>query len=249
MLRITGGKIFDPASGINGEVRDLCVDGGRFVSSVDGGRTIDASGMIIFPGGVDVHTHVAGGSINFARAMTPEDHRRTTAFIRGQSRRSGLGGMAPTTFATGYLYAGMGWTTVNEAAVPILSARHTHEELKDMCHKMAADQAEEIRQMRTWLQDWYQVHVDSTMTHGEMAGMNGMASMKRLSALNGREYEIAFMKEMTRHHEMAIKRAKECQTKASHQELIAMCEMIVTNQKREVAQFKEWLCKWYQQCR
>jgi len=132
MLRITGGKIFDPASGINGEVRDLCIDGGRFVSSVEGGRTIDATGMIVFPGGVDVHTHVAGGAINFARAMTPEDHRRTTAFIRGQSRRSGLGGVAPTTFATGYLYAGMGWTTVNEAAVPALSARHTHEELKDI---------------------------------------------------------------------------------------------------------------------
>jgi formylmethanofuran dehydrogenase subunit A len=132
MLRITGGKVYDPASGINGQVRDLCIDGGRFVSSVSGGRTIDATGMIIFPGGVDVHTHVAGGSINFARAMTPEDHRRTTAFIRTQSRRSGLGGMAPTTFATGYLYAGMGWTTVNEAAVPILSARHTHEELHDI---------------------------------------------------------------------------------------------------------------------
>ena len=132
MIRITGGKIFDPANGINGQVRDLCIDGGKFVSSVIGGRTIDATGMIIFPGGVDVHTHVAGGSINFARAMTPEDHRRTKAFIRTQSRRSGLGGMAPTTFATGYLYAGMGWTTVNEAAVPVLSARHTHEELHDI---------------------------------------------------------------------------------------------------------------------
>jgi formylmethanofuran dehydrogenase subunit A len=32
---------------------------------------------------------------------------------------------------TGYLYAGLGYTTVNEAAVPILSARHTHEELRD----------------------------------------------------------------------------------------------------------------------
>src|SRR5438093_407049 len=28
-------------------------------------------------------------------------------------------------------YGGMGYTTVNEAAVPILSARHTHEELRD----------------------------------------------------------------------------------------------------------------------
>lgn len=132
MLRITGGKIFDPANGINGEIRDLCIDGGRFVESVDGGKCIDASGMVVLPGGVDVHTHVAGGSINFARAMTPEDHRRTQAFIRSKSRRSGLGGYAPTTFATGYLYAGMGWTTVNEAAVPVLSARHTHEELNDI---------------------------------------------------------------------------------------------------------------------
>jgi formylmethanofuran dehydrogenase subunit A len=132
MLRITGGKVYDPANGIDGEVRDLCIANGRFVESVEGGRTIDASGMIIFPGGVDVHTHVAGGSINFARAMTPEDHRRTQAFIRTKTRRSGLGGMAPTTFATGYLYAGMGFTTVNEAAVPVLAARHTHEELSDI---------------------------------------------------------------------------------------------------------------------
>jgi formylmethanofuran dehydrogenase subunit A len=132
MLRITGGKVYDPANGIDGEVRDLFVSDGKFVSSIEDGRTIDATGMIVFPGGVDVHTHVAGGAINFARAMTPEDHRRTQAFIRSQSRRSGIGGMAPTTFATGYLYAGMGWTTVNEAAVPVLSARHTHEELGDI---------------------------------------------------------------------------------------------------------------------
>lgn len=133
MLRITGGKVYDPANGIDGKIKDVCIgDDGKFVPSVDGGRTIDASGMIIFPGGVDVHTHVAGGAINFARAMTPEDHRRTQAFMRTKTRRSGLGGMAPTTFATGYLYAGMGFTTLNEAAVPALSARHTHEELADI---------------------------------------------------------------------------------------------------------------------
>ena len=132
MLRITGGTVYDPANGINGEVRDLDVEDGKFVSSVTDGRTIDTTGLVIFPGGVDVHTHVAGGSINFARAMTPEDHRRTQAFIRSQTCRSGLGGMAPTTFATGYLYAGMGFTTVNEAAVPVLSAPHTHEEIADI---------------------------------------------------------------------------------------------------------------------
>ena len=132
MLRITGGRVHDPARGIDGVVQDVCINGGKIVEAVDGGKTIDASGMVVFPGGVDVHTHVAGGAINFARAMTPEDHRRTSAFIRSQTTRAGIGGMAPTTFATGYLYAGMGWTTVNEAAVPVLSAKHTHEELADV---------------------------------------------------------------------------------------------------------------------
>ncbi len=89
------------------------------------------TGMVVFPGGVDVHTHVAGAALNFARAMIPEDHRRNAPFVRTPTRRGGIGGATPTTYVTGYLYAGLGYTTVNEAAVPILSARHTHEELRD----------------------------------------------------------------------------------------------------------------------
>src|SRR5438067_5149768 len=134
MLKITGGKVYDPKNSVDGAVKDICVgDDGRIVSQVDGNaRTIDAAGMMVFPGGVDVHTHVAGGALNFARGLVPENQRAARKFLHGADRRAGLGGMTPTTFATGYLYAGMGWTTVNEAAVPILSARHTHEELRDI---------------------------------------------------------------------------------------------------------------------
>ncbi len=133
MLRITGGRVYDPANDIHGEVRDVCISGGRVVSELDaaGARNIDATGMVVFPGGVDVHTHVAGGALNFARAMTPENHRNAAKFIHSPVLRAGVGGTTPTTFATGYLYAGQGYTTVNEAAVPVLSARHTHEELRD----------------------------------------------------------------------------------------------------------------------
>jgi formylmethanofuran dehydrogenase subunit A len=133
MLRITGGRVYDPANDVHGEVRDVCISDGRIVSRVEGPgvRTIDASGMVVFPGGVDVHTHVAGAALNFARAMTPENHREAAKFIHSPELRAGIGGTTPTTFATGYLYAGMGYTTVNEAAMPILSARHTHEELRD----------------------------------------------------------------------------------------------------------------------
>jgi formylmethanofuran dehydrogenase subunit A len=131
MLRITGGKVYDPAHGVNGVVKDICIADGRIVADVSGGRTIDASGMIVFPGGVDIHTHVAGAALNFARAMTPENQRQAVAFRHTPQRRTGIGGPTPTTFATGYLYAGMGYTTVVEAAVPVLSAKHTHEELRD----------------------------------------------------------------------------------------------------------------------
>src|SRR5947209_7114880 len=117
MLRISGGTVYDPAHNVHGEVRDVCIDDGRVVADV--------------AGGVDVHTHVAGAALNFARGLIPEQHRAANPVVRNAVRRAGIGGTTPTTFATGYLYAGMGWTTVNEAAVPILSAKHTHEELRD----------------------------------------------------------------------------------------------------------------------
>ncbi|MBI3411912.1 MAG: formylmethanofuran dehydrogenase subunit A [Planctomycetes bacterium] len=131
MLRITGGKVYDPANNINGVVKDICIADGKIVADVEGGRTIDATGMIVFPGGVDIHTHVAGAALNFARAMTPENQRQARKFVHSANHRMGIGGPTPTTFATGYLYAGMGYTTVVEAAVPVLSAKHTHEELRD----------------------------------------------------------------------------------------------------------------------
>ncbi|HEV3437213.1 MAG TPA: amidohydrolase family protein, partial [Gemmata sp.] len=133
MLRINGGKVYDPANGVNGEVRDICISDGKIAADVSGeaGRTIDATGMIVFPGGVDVHTHVAGAALNFARGLIPEQHRKAIPIFHSPERRAGIVGTTPTTFATGYVYAGMGWTTANEAAVPLLSAKHTHEELHD----------------------------------------------------------------------------------------------------------------------
>src|SRR5437870_8809170 len=127
MLRSRGGKVYDPANNVNGEVRDVCIAGGKIVADVDAAaRTIDATGMVVFPGGVDVHTHVAGAALNFARGLIPEQHRNAHPIVRDHVRRAGLAGTTPTTFATGYVYAGMGWTTATEAAVPLLSAKHTH---------------------------------------------------------------------------------------------------------------------------
>src|SRR5262245_66030869 len=100
MLRITGGKVYDPANGIDGVVKDICVSDGRVVTDThaEGGRTIDARGLIVFPGGVDAHTHVAGAALNFARGLTPENMRRGHPFVHSRELRAGLGGVTPTTF-------------------------------------------------------------------------------------------------------------------------------------------------------
>jgi len=81
-------------------------------------------------GGVDVHAHVAGPKVNIGRNFRPEDKLFNTRPGRGIERMQG-GFSVPTTIRTGYNYARMGYTTVMEAAMPPLYARHTHEEMRD----------------------------------------------------------------------------------------------------------------------
>ena len=82
------------------------------------------------PGGVDMHCHIAGPKVNAARKLRPEDKRGAPVVRRtGPDRmRSGTLGSVPSTFATGYQYAGLGYTTAFDAAIPPLGARHAHHE-------------------------------------------------------------------------------------------------------------------------
>lgn len=130
-LRITNGRVYDPANGIDGEIRDLCISGGKIVDNVPPeARRVDAHGMVVMPGGVDIHCHIAGSKVNLARKLQPEDHR-LDPHPATAATRSGSGGIVPSTFATGYRYATLGYTTAMEAAVPPLGARHVLEEFRD----------------------------------------------------------------------------------------------------------------------
>jgi formylmethanofuran dehydrogenase subunit A len=131
MLRIAQGRVYDPANGVDGEVRDVCLDGGRVVEELPShAPRIDARGMVVMPGGVDIHSHIAGPAVNAARKLAPEEHR-ADVLDRTAIMRSGTGGTVPSTFTTGYRYALLGYTTVVDAATPPLAARHTLAELRD----------------------------------------------------------------------------------------------------------------------
>jgi formylmethanofuran dehydrogenase subunit A len=130
-IRISGGAVHDPANDVDGEVRDVCLDDGKVVADVGSdARRIDARGMVVMAGGVDIHAHIAGPKVNAARKLSPED-RRGDPVDRTELLRSGTGGLVPSTFATGYRYSLLGYTTVVEAAAPPLAARHVLAELRD----------------------------------------------------------------------------------------------------------------------
>ena len=136
MLKISGGTIYDPANGIDGQVGDLWISEGRFIEApadraTRPTQTIDATGMVVMPGGIDMHCHIAGPKVNVARKMRPEEKRADTKIHRTANTHSGTMGSAPSTFATGYTYAGLGYTTAFDAAIPPLDARHVHEEFED----------------------------------------------------------------------------------------------------------------------
>ena len=131
-LIVKGGYVFDPSNGVDGDIMDINLSSGKVTKELDerSSKVIDAKGMVVMPGGVDLHSHIAGSKINIGRLMRPEDHRKDpvpkTPFTRG-----GVGYSCPSTFVAGYRYAQMGYTSVMEAAMPPLGARHVHEELND----------------------------------------------------------------------------------------------------------------------
>ena len=134
LTKLKGGKVYDPANKVDGEVRDIFVRDGRIAAAPAHGQRVDReydmSGSIVMAGAIDLHTHIGGGKVNIARNMLPEDHRGD-AVARTSLTRSGCGHAVPSTLTTGYRYAEMGYTACFEPAVLPVNARQAHMEMGD----------------------------------------------------------------------------------------------------------------------
>ncbi|MGI9403789.1 MAG: formylmethanofuran dehydrogenase subunit A, partial [Hyphomicrobium sp.] len=78
LIKLSGGKVYDPANSVNGEVRDLFVNGGKIVAPDPSARVdkeYDLKGCIVMAGAIDPHTHIGGGKVTIARTLMPEDHQ------------------------------------------------------------------------------------------------------------------------------------------------------------------------------
>ncbi len=133
LIKLAGGRIFDPANGIDGVAGDVFIRDDRIVPDpgTKPDKTHDVSGRVVMAGAIDLHSHVAGGKVNIARAMLPEEHRQHQR-ARDGAFRAGNGRSTATSFVTGYRYAEMGYTAAFEPAMVPVNARQTHVEMSDI---------------------------------------------------------------------------------------------------------------------
>jgi formylmethanofuran dehydrogenase subunit A len=133
LIKLASGKIYDPANGVSGEVRDIYVEDGKIAATKPPARidqTYDLKGRIVMAGAIDPHTHIGGGKVTIARMLMPEDHQKD-GVARTDLTRAGSGHALPSTMITGYRYAEMGYTACFEPAMLPANARQAHMEMGD----------------------------------------------------------------------------------------------------------------------
>lgn len=132
LICLKGGRLYDPHQQWDDRIGDLYLQDGRIVSAPSPEtpieRTYDVHGKVVMAGAIDIHSHIAGGNVNTARLLMPEQHRAHMA------RRLALPFAAArwSTHETGYRYARMGFTTVVEPAMLPVNAVQAHLEMADI---------------------------------------------------------------------------------------------------------------------
>jgi formylmethanofuran dehydrogenase subunit A len=122
MIVIRGAEVYDPARSLNGEVRDVWLDGECIIQAPEnpeGYQVIDAAGSLLAPAGVEIHAHVAGCALNAARRFLAADP-------------DALRLLTPPPQVAAERYLALGYTTVFDAASSPLYARLTHVDLDAM---------------------------------------------------------------------------------------------------------------------
>jgi uncharacterized protein (DUF305 family) len=178
---------------------------------------------------------------------------------RAESPAEGRAGRAEVRFLQGM---------IDHHAMAIDMADHCLEKTKSeamanmvkLCQGVIDAQSAEIKTMRGWLLDWYNIayapmsmlemsalHAPSTghgghggtAPHTDPVGMMGM--MAGLNRLEGRDYAIAWLEAMIDHHDDALHMSVRILKLAQHADLKALAENIIKAQSAEIAMMEEML--------
>lgn len=119
------------------QVRDLFLIDGVLADAIPEGRRVDSEYRlpehVVFPGGIDIHTHIGGGKVNVARLLLPE--RSGVSATHAAMSKPWLAPLScpvPNAWETGRRYIQMGYTTCFEPAMLPAGARQAHAEMRDI---------------------------------------------------------------------------------------------------------------------
>ncbi|MEG3872265.1 DUF305 domain-containing protein [Microcoleus sp. Z1_B5] len=128
-------------------------------------------------------------------------------------------------------------------------------EMKKIANEMIAAQNREINQMKEWRKAWYAKASSTPMAyHAQMSHTMAMTPEQMQSMMMSMDlgaaddqFDLRFLNAMIPHHEGALVMAEDALKKSKRSEIKKLSQEIVTSQKQEIEQMKEWRQAWYKQ--
>lgn len=132
LIKLENGSIYDPIQNFHGDIGSVFIQDGQIIADPGADAQFDAvydlTGKVVMAGAIDIHTHIAGGNVNTARLLLPEQHRNHMA--RRLQHPFSTAKWSATD--TGYRYARMGYTTAVEPAMLPVNALDVHLQMADI---------------------------------------------------------------------------------------------------------------------
>jgi uncharacterized protein (DUF305 family) len=119
-----------------------------------------------------------------------------------------------------------------------------HEEIKELSHNIISSQRAEIEELKSIKKEEFGTsQVPMEMSQEQMRGMGMMMDPQQLA--NQKPFDEAFIDAMIPHHQSAIYMAQVASEKSKIPEIKELAGNIVSAQKREIEQMKQWRKQWY----
>ncbi|MEG3929273.1 DUF305 domain-containing protein [Microcoleus sp. D3_18a_C4] len=126
-------------------------------------------------------------------------------------------------------------------------------EMKKLATDIIAAQNREINQMKEWRKTWYPKASSTPMAYQAPMGrmmamtpeqMHHMMMSMDLGAADD-QFDLRFINAMIPHHEGALVMAQDALKKSKRPEMKKLSQEILTSQKQEIEQMKQWRQAWY----
>ncbi len=203
-----------------------------------------------------------------SQTQTPNTTAATPASSKQDMAQGGMGGMGGMNHSMSMdlgpadanydLRFIDGMTVHHQGAINMAKevlAKSKRPEMKKLATNIIVAQNREINQMKEWRKTWY-AKADSTPMayHPQMGHMMAMTPEQMQSMMMtmdlgaaDAQFDLRFLNAMIPHHEGALVMAEDALKKSKRPEMKKLSQEILTSQKQEIQQMKEWRQAWYKQ--